>query len=178
MLRHLKQPGDGTMRIRRNSLAVPGAIVLASALAYADISVHFDETVDFTRFESYGWREGTPSPRRTAQQRIVDAVERELDARGMRKVDASPDLYVTTHVLVDAHTLEELSDDTEWLFWTGITSVDAVTVGAGTLVVDLLDAESQEIVWRGLATEKLAEIPDKNLKKIDRVVKKLFKRLP
>jgi hypothetical protein len=56
--------------------------------------------------------------------------------------------------------------------------VDALTVGAGTLVIDLLDGETGAIVWRGLASETLHPIPGKNVGKIDRAVRKMFKRLP
>jgi hypothetical protein len=95
---------------------------------------------------------------------------------GFKRVDAEADLYVIPHVLVDRHTLEELADSTNWKFWTGFTTVDPRDLEAGTLVIDLLDAASEEIVWRGLASGTVTGKAQKIEKKIDRVVAKMFKK--
>jgi hypothetical protein len=142
------------------------------------VSVDHDDSVDFSHYRTFGWKEGTPAGRPSAEKRIVDAVERELEARGFRKVDGDADFYVITHALVSTHTLEELSDPDYWEFYTGVTSVDPRVIGAGTLVIDLLDGRSETVVWRGLASGALTEIPERNFRKIDRAVKKLVRRLP
>ena len=96
----------------------------------------------------------------------------------VEKLDGLPLAIELAAARLNLFTLEELSDDTTWAFWTGVRSVDALDVGAGTLVIDLLDAVDREIVWRGLASEALHPVPDKNLKKIDRAVRKMFRQLP
>ena len=37
---------------------------------------------------------------------------------------------------------------------------------------------SKELVWRGIASETLASNPEKSEKRINKVVKKLFKKFP
>ena len=46
--------------------------------AAGTVSVRSLEGVDFATFQTFAWKEGTPARRRDAQQRIIGAVEREL----------------------------------------------------------------------------------------------------
>jgi hypothetical protein len=48
----------------------------------------------------------------------------------------------------------------------------------GTLLVDLVDAKSNELVWRGLATKTLNKRPKNVRPLIDKAVKKMVKRFP
>jgi len=155
-----------------------GSLFVSDSASAAKISSGHDPAADFSTYRTFAWRDGKPAEIAKAQGWIVSAVERELVARGLEKLDAGPDLYVMTFALVDKHTLDELADLTTWEFWTGVKSVRAADVGAGTLVVDLVDAHSEQIVWRGLATGAVSGNVEKNRKKIDKLVRKLFETLP
>jgi hypothetical protein len=48
----------------------------------------------------------------------------------------------------------------------------------GTLVVDLFDATSKKLLWRGLATEDLSSNSEKNTKSLDGDINNMFKRFP
>jgi len=45
-------------------------------------------------------------------------------------------------------------------------------------VVDLFDSHTKQLIWRGVATETLSEKPDKDTKKLNKAVEKLFKDFP
>ena len=47
-----------------------------------------------------------------------------------------------------------------------------------TLVVDLVNNSNKEMVWRGTAQYTLADGSDKNVKKFDKAMNKLFKNFP
>ena len=161
--------------------AVLACLVLAAFTGPAGASVSTDSRpgVDFSKYETYSWKLGTPARHESAQTRIVRAVGEQLVRDGFVHVATEPDLYVTTHVLADKHTLEELNSLNQWDFWTGITDVDAFDLGAGTLIVDFVDASTGEIVWRGLVTETVrGTMNEKTLKRIDKVVARLFKKFP
>ena len=144
----------------------------------AGVSVQFDRANDFSRYRTFAWKDGTAARRPAIQAGILSAVQRELEAAGMRKIDEAPDVYVLTHALVDEHTLEDLSDATYWKFWTGIGRIDLEAIKVGTLVVDLLDPATGKIVWRGLATGAVDAKVKKITRKIDRLVGKLFRDFP
>jgi hypothetical protein len=161
--------------------AVLACLVMAAFTGPAGASVSTDARpgVDFARYETYSWKLGTPARHEKAQTRIVRAVGEQLVRDGFVHVATEPDLYVTTHVLPDKHTLEELNSVNQWDFWTGMTDVDAFDLGAGTLIVDFVDVSTGDIVWRGLVTETVrGTMNEKTLKRIDKVVARLFKKFP
>ena len=59
---------------------------------------------------------------------------------------------------------------------TATTTVDEYTVG--TLVVDIFDGKSKNLIWRGIAQDELSDKPDKNVKKLGKASDKLFKDFP
>ena len=54
--------------------------------------------------------------------------------------------------------------------------VDEYTVG--TLVVDIFDAKTKQLMFRGTATDELSDKPEKNVKKLAKASDKLFKNFP
>jgi hypothetical protein len=165
-------------KIPRLLLAVLATFALLPSASSAGVSVDYRQATDFSRYATYALADGTPARREMAQDRIVEAVRRELASDGLRLVQSNADLYVATHVLVDKHTLQELSKPDQWEFWTGITDVDAYDLGAGTLVIDFVDGESGQLVWRGLVTTDVRGIPSEKMKKIDKLVGKLLRQFP
>ena len=142
------------------------------------IAAEQDPSADFSAYRTVAWGEGTPASIARGEAWLVEAIETELRERGLVFVEQDPDLYVVSHALADEHSLEELADETRWEFWTGVRSVRAVDLGVGTLVVDLVDVESERVVWRGLASGAVSAYVDKNRKRVERMIRKLFRRCP
>jgi hypothetical protein len=61
-------------------------------------------------------------------------------------------------------------------FGESTTTFDTYTVG--TLVVDLFDAKSKNLVWRGVSSGMLSNKSGKNIEKLNRGVQKLFQHFP
>lgn len=161
-------------------------VLLFSTAAIASVNVDFDESVNFAKYKTYAWRAGTPSKDPLMQKRIQTAVEDELNGKGLSRVESKPDLYVVTHASsktekqIDVNNLGYAGYG--WGGWDrwgrGPTSVNVYEIPTGTLMVDLLDAQSNELVWRGVATKTLSENPQKVAKLINKVVAKMFKKFP
>jgi hypothetical protein len=49
---------------------------------------------------------------------------------------------------------------------------------AKELVVDIFDAKSKSLMFRGTATDELSDKPEKNIKKMDKASNKMFKDFP
>jgi hypothetical protein len=49
---------------------------------------------------------------------------------------------------------------------------------AGTLVIDMYDAKTRQLLWRGSAEGTLSDKPAKNENKLDKAVAKMFKDFP
>jgi len=159
--------------------ALPLAVLLAIAsIALAGITMEFDDETDFSRFSTYILKEGTPAHRESARRQIMDSVEVSLNGKGLRKVERDPDVYVVTHVLMDVQSLGELADPEYWAFVTGVAGMDAYDVGAATLVVDIVDPARKKVIWRAVATDTVQGSAENMIKKLEKVVRKLFKRYP
>jgi hypothetical protein len=59
----------------------------------------------------------------------------------------------------------------------GGTSASSVrTYPVGTLIIDIWDARTKNIVWRGTAESAIPENPKKGAKKIEKILKKMVDR--
>ena len=159
------------------SLAIAALLVFPVA---AGVKVDHEDGVDFKSYRTYAWKPGTEAARPAVQEAIVRAVERELEARGLRKVtDRTADVYVVTVAFgeMDASVRGKYVYVNQWDV--GVITSDVVATTTGKLIVDLIDGESDRPVWRGMITEVMST-PDeaKILRKIDKLTRKMFKSFP
>ena len=150
-----------------------------------EVNVDFDKTENFKKFKTFAWKEGISSGNPFADQRIKEAVELQLGSKGLRRaMGAEPDCLV----VFSASTREDLSLNTYYSswgpgwypYWGGPTTV-TTTVDRqkrGTLDVDIWDATTKKLVWRGVAQDTISDKPEKNAKKIKKAAAKMFKQFP
>jgi hypothetical protein len=48
----------------------------------------------------------------------------------------------------------------------------------GTLVVDVFDAKSKSLLWRGIAQDEVSDDPSKNIEKVEKASDKMFMDFP
>jgi len=168
--------------MKRSTSALLLAMSLAVvSLVHATVSVDYDKGVDFSRFTTYAWGEGTPAPSSISENRIRDSVNAQLKELGLSEVDEAADLFVVTHVTTGERT-QTRGAGTPQSGWyrrgTWGTSQTVTQVPAGSLIVDLIDTEVEELVFRGVGESDLKKSPDKMERAIDKVVSKIFKKYP
>ena len=155
-------------------------LLLLAVPAVADQKIAFDPDVDFSKYKTYSWGKGTPAARAQIQRWIDLAIDRELQAEGLRKApQAGADLVVVTV----AYAQMEMAVRGNYIHldrWdVGLISSDVINKQTGNLMVDLIDAETQEPVWRSVIQKAMS---DRNLskaqKKIDKLIKKMFEEFP
>ena len=79
--------------------------LLMAGTAFAlKVNVDFDKETDFSHYKTYAFAEGTPTPETLTNQRIQRAIEAQLAARGLTKVDSNADLTVVYHCSVTHQT--------------------------------------------------------------------------
>jgi Domain of unknown function (DUF4136) len=61
---------------------------------------------------------------------------------------------------------------------TGTASTVVSEYRVGTLVVDMFDAKSKNLVFRGTAEDEISDNPEKNAKKLEKASTKMFKDFP
>jgi len=153
------------------------------------VTVDYDKAASFSTYKTYTWKEGTPAKNPLMQQRITDAIEKELAAKGFMKVNAeqNPDLVVIYHAAVDIETqINTVSMGGYSGFYgpyggyggggSSTTYVDKIPVG--TLRVDIGDPKNKKLLWQGKATDNLSDKPEKVEKTINKCAEKMFKNFP
>ena len=61
---------------------------------------------------------------------------------------------------------------------TWYSGVVVLVLLTGTLVVDIFNAKSKALMFRGTATDELSDKPEKNQKKLAKASDKMFKEFP
>ena len=163
------------------------AVLLLASMAWAQkVDVDFNSNIDFSKFKTYGWMESKHPAKGLWPQRIIDGIDKQLQAKGLKKVETgdSPELKVVYNSGIKEKTSVEGYDygygwGPYW-GWRGPHSVTYQTYvdKEATLVVDLVDTSDKEMVWRGVAKDTLSDNSGKNQKKLDKALQKMFKEYP
>ena len=170
-------------------LATSGLLAFLATAAAADTS--YDKGHDFSDYVRFAWlepRSGTTvvllgrstfDARRleSAHKRIEQAIRRELDQRGIEEGSAErADFFVRFHTSVDQRF--ELHADYRYRrprFRLPATAhVDSYD--EGTLVIDVIDADTEQLVWRTSVTRSI-EAPNLD-KTIDKAVARALRKFP
>jgi hypothetical protein len=168
----------GWTRMMLLALTLGGASLAVQA---KDVKVDWDHHADFSGFKTYAWEPGTPAQNPLWDQRITRAIDEQLEAKGLQKVspDANPDLVVIYHAAVGHETQFNTTNMGGWGYWgTGMSTTTVNKIPTGELIVDIGNAKTKTMIWIGTATDTLSDNPDKNQKKVEKAVDKMFKKFP
>jgi len=157
------------------------AILAASATALAQkITAEFDESVNFARFKTFAIRVSDVASKSPAlnseltRKRIETELERALVAKGLTRTTGRADLDVSFSLGADPGTKAERRLVTPR---GGRARTVQVPDMQGTLVIDIKDPSTRELVWRGVAMADERD-PAKLAARLDDMVKKTVAKYP
>ncbi len=165
------------------TLLLVGAVAVGGCVTL-QVNMDYDREADFSMYQTYAWHESDVSladDDPLMHQRLIQAIDDQLSAKGLQKTDAMPDLLVTYHgESQELVVLDRVSYYDGWYRYGGIgvSTVRARSYEQGTLVVDLVDAEQNRLVWRGVATDTVAGSPDAQTSQIETAIRQMFRRYP
>ena len=150
------------------------------------VNVDFDKAVDFSKFKTFTWASGTPVANPMANQRIIAGIEGQLAAKGLQKVEGNADLEVMYHGAVGQQTQLNSTNMGGWGYgWgryggmgMGTTTTTVQNIPTGELIVDIGDVQAKKFIWRGTARDTLSDNPEKNQKKLEKALTKMFQKYP
>ncbi|MFB1481948.1 DUF4136 domain-containing protein [Corallococcus sp. RDP092CA] len=146
-------------------------------------------------FHTYAWlshpqqSEDTRINNDITNSQVTGAVDRDLQARGYQKVDASgdPDFLIGWQGAINTRLSAETVDsywgypwDPFWGSFYGPSETYVRQYDVGTLILDVVDARAKTLIWRGTAQANLGDSPSLQATndKIDKGVEKMLEKFP
>ena len=175
-----------------------GAVMTLSVLAQ-DVIHDYDHSVDFSQYKTFDWVENEQIPivsdnpslaeqfdLKEEDRKIRAQIEGHLEKKGYQKItEGEPDFLVSYYAV--GRTDMDLSQrdsgaqpaNVPYGHWRPFytTSQDYRLKRKGTFTVDLVDRASNQLVWRGSATETYSK-PEEGPKKAKKAIDKMFKKFP
>jgi Domain of unknown function (DUF4136) len=150
----------------------------------AQITTDYDHSTNFSQYKTYSWIKAQAGDSLWAD-RIQQDVDAQLTAKGWIRVAANGNASVSAlETTQNQNTLETFYDGFgggwRWRGFGGMgmatTTTDVTKVG--TVVVDIFDSQSQQLIWRGKESADLSGHSDKNAKSLSKNLATLFKHFP
>lgn len=171
-------------------LLLVAVIVAAAGVANAQkVRVGANPATDVSKYKTYAWSNGSSGANPVVNQIIIAAVDEQLAAKGLKKVETDPELTISALVWTesDMHVSNPSWSPSLNSISTGVVvGTQSFPVTKGTLVVDIADTKTTNGVWRGTASDTLKHPPSGNKakdaknaeKSIRKAVEKMFKQFP
>ncbi|ADW69820.1 DUF4136 domain-containing protein [Granulicella tundricola] len=180
--------------IKTVRMAALGCVMGCAAAAFAaDVSTDYDHNANFRSYKTFSFYK-VQSSDPFFDTRIQAEVTKDLAQAGWTMVPSGGDVMITA--------VENSKDEKQyntfydglggggfgwggWGGWGGgrwggpgysSTSVEKITVG--TLMMDMYDAHTHQLIWRGKADSQLSNKGDKNTKKLDKDIDHMLNGFP
>jgi uncharacterized protein DUF4136 len=175
------------MKLKRAAFVLMGMMFLLAGMSSAQqVKTDYDRNANFGQYKTYSWAQ-VKTKDALDVDRIKAAVNAALAAKGWTQVDSGGDVsIVAIEITQNQQTLNTFYDGFGGGFgWRrfggggfGEATTTTETYKVGTLVVDLFDAKTKQLIWRGTSSDTLSNNSDKNIKNLDKGVDKMFKKFP
>jgi hypothetical protein len=148
-----------------------------------DVTSNSMPGVDFTKYHTYKWVpiQGAVQPNQIVDAQIKQSIDSQLATKGLTKTDSeNAGLLVGYQVSVDQEK-QWNAYGTGGLRWGGgMASAQQSTISTGTLVLDMYDPASKQLVWTGRVSKTMDPSANqgKKQKNLDKAVEKLMKNYP
>jgi hypothetical protein len=195
------------MKTILNAVAIATSLVAAPTLAGPKASANADSSVDLRQFQTFGWANPIGTDQNGYQsilsQNLKASTQRQLEARGLRFVEANPQLLVNFNARLDDKMKVTNVPTPTMAMGVGMGGVgygrgyygyrggmygtypmyqDQTTVSQykeGTLNIDIVDVSRKQLVWEAVVTDTITQKKRDNMQKtVDDYMKAAFKKFP
>ncbi len=179
---------SSTRKLMKPSVALAIAALSATSL-FAATSTDYDHNVDFRSFHTFSfYKVQTSDP--FYEQRIEDEMTSDLSKAGLQRVPSGGDLAITA--IGGVKNKQEYNTFYDglggggwgWRGWGGWgggwgnTQTTVETVPVGTLMIDMYNSQTHQLVWRGRLQDDLSNKEEKNTKKLDKDIDHMLNGFP
>lgn len=143
------------------------------------VSTDYDRSANFSGYKTYAFAEGVEKlpVNDLNRNRLLQAVEAELAEKGLTK-GSDPDLQVKAATKESATAYN--TGGYGWRYGGGMTTIDISEYVEGTLIISLVDAQKNQLVWQGVGVKSVDESAsaEKREQRIREAVDKILASYP
>lgn len=186
------------LRYTNANLLLAGSLLLLALLTGCasgpTIRSNVDPNADFHAFRTFSFFQPLSTDREGYQslisQQLIASAQRELEARGLTRDDARPDLLINFSADLDqrlrvtqtpATTTSSFNRHRHGLYntWPTYQRTEIRQYTQGTLGIDVVDAARRQLIWEGFAFSRVTQSTTNNLGPVlnDAVVE-IFREFP
>lgn len=163
------------------SIGCASLLCMTATLALGQtVSVNYNHSQSFAAYHTYAW--GSNNANQIKNSILAQAAQQDIDAalqgKGLQKVEENqtPDLIVTANGGLQQQTSYTAMGMRGW--GGGMGTITPQQNVIGTMIVDLYDAKTQSLVWRGMGQNTLSNNGSKNQQTVQKAVTKMFNQWP
>ena len=168
-------------------------VITAVSCSSVQVSSDFDQTVDFSKYKTYAFtEEALALPiNELNRNRLLTAIETELAGKGFTKSE-NPDVWIDIKAkLQEQQTAYATSSGYPgygygygyrygWGGGFSTTTINYDTYTDGTLFIDMIDVQKNQLVWQGRGTKTISENANQKTREenVKYAIKQIFMQYP
>ena len=170
------------MNTRKAILTSVVMLVLTAASFAQQVKTDYDRNANFSNYKTFSFEKiQTQDPLQV--DRIKSAIGTALTEKGLTQVASGGDISIIAMEMTNTQqTLDTFYNGFgggwRWGGRFGDATTTTETYQVGTLVVDMFDANTKALLWRGSSSDTLSNKSSNNIKNLDKGVQKMFKKYP
>lgn len=156
-------------------------LCIASTIAVGQqVSVNYNHDASFSQYHTYAWGSNNSNEIRNSilAQVAHQDIDTAMQGKGLQMVQESqnPDIILTSN--------GGMKQQTSYSAWGmrgiggGMGGISPEQSMEATMIVDLYDAKTQSLIWRGIAQNTLNNNGNKNQEMVQKAITKMFKQWP
>ncbi len=176
---------------KTNLLLSIGLALLATSCSTIKIKYDYYTKADFSKYHTFDFMS---VPEKAGQNelfvgRIQEAATRQLEAKGFKRTSENPDLLIAVHTRhrekldIQSYGYAYFPFPYYWRpfgYWGRPWGLEITPYDEGKIILDFVDAASNNMVWRGVAVENLPdnENPTTIHDYIEKAITKMLRHFP
>jgi Domain of unknown function (DUF4136) len=170
--------------MQAHTMALVGMIAVLTT-GFSDtiqVTTDYDRNVSFANYHTFFIIKGSSSGTPLLDQRVMDDVRDALTTKGWEGVsEGEGRVAVVVHAATATkHSCEAFYEGWGGWRWGGIgmAATDRDTFKVGSVLVDMFDAATKQLIWRGAVSDALTRNAERKPSITREAITKLFHRFP
>lgn len=165
-------------------LLAASAVLLVTSCSPFQVRTDYAETAHFTDYKTYQFRVDDLKINDLDKDRVLNEVAKSLQSKGL-SASQTPDLIV--NLKASHKKIEDIRDDRPYGMWGwggpygwgwGMNRTWTSEYNRGSLVIDIVDAKTNKLVWQGVGSGINVDSPKSKQKQIPAIVTEMMANYP